>query len=834
VRRTRNCLPWAAALLLALASCMHSTWEQARSEDTLAGYSQFIRDHPGSSFVSDAEERMAYLRVKTYKTRESFEEFRKQYPNSALLPELRNLIEPLYFEQARTVNTPAAYGEYLRAYPDGALSQRARANQVYVSEVLPDLDEAKLRGFAEQHSDSDFKDEASRTLELLELQRGSRIRTLGVRVDVSPNVAQPVRVRQGFAALFAQVYRERGVQVSLLEADAAQDLNLDGWASVDYREAPASGVLGAATLLAHCRVRLYHHDFEKPIWDRSFEAPAEHIMQGAYGRDKTVFASSKYQFWRQFFVPIATWPVSQTQVQTKAYLEDIQDVDVLGERAALLLERGGVDFLDVSSPPAARVIDRYRRELDLAEWRGIRLLREDLAITFGSDGLELVRRTESSAERLAKFDGPSVGAVHAAALYDQNTLLFAGTQGLYALRMQRSPLTPQRLLDGEVIGVEVSRSHVVVVRPNMVEVALPKHLLLHLTEKKVSLGRFRAVKARLLGDELFLLGPQGVLHVSLANPQQPKVTRLLTPNEVGRIADLAGDGPLLYLLGERGLQIAVSGEGRVEDFIQVESTRALAVRGRFALLVGNKGLEVLDLSPYAMLEPRSGAALPAARAPYAPAPHAAAPADAPAPPAPSSDEPPPLPLHPEALAPALIQPQHPPAAAPDASHASPASPEHAHPPAATATDESPHVPAAAEPHSSSQPSHARPPRSSPAEPAPQEHGSGEPESDAPSSPAEPVAEPGDGAGEPAEEPAAHSPEAGEPASASPQSHAPRPPAAQPDSAPEADHDIEPGHAPEADHDAEPGHAPEADHDAEPEAVSPGHGPEAEHAEPAPH
>src|SRR4029077_9241011 len=170
-------------------------------------------------------------------TRESFEEFERQHPNSELLPELRVLIEPLYFAEARSVNTAAAYDAFLRLYPNGALTARAQGNRAYVAEVLPYLRENLLREFVASHPESDFLGEATTTLELIRLQRDTRIKKLGVRVEVAPNVAQPTRVRVGFASMFAKLYRERGVEVRLIEADAGPTADLDAWVMIDYREA---------------------------------------------------------------------------------------------------------------------------------------------------------------------------------------------------------------------------------------------------------------------------------------------------------------------------------------------------------------------------------------------------------------------------------------------------------------------------------------------------------------------------------------------------------------------------------------------------------------------
>jgi len=582
-----------------LVGCVESTWEATRRLDTVAGYNQFIRDHPDSGYVGDARERMAFLRVKTYNTVETFEDFRKRYPKSRYMPELLQLVEPLFFDQARRQNTVYAYRDFLRMYPEGALAAKAVGNLAYIERVLRDPRKEALEAFVEEHPESDFWAEAKQTLGILEARVGTKIQRLGVRVDVAPNVTQADRVAKGFASMIARAYRERGIQAVPLRVDEPASPDLDGWVRVDYREAPAASSLGAASLFAYCRVRLFHRDFEQPIWDRAFEAPAEHIEKGAYGRDKTIFGNSRYRFWESFFVPVATWAVSDTRVKRLNYLEEVRAIHVLGDSAALLLERGGVDFLDVSSPSEVQVAGRYRREIDLADWRGVRMLRPDLAITFGNDGAELIRRAEQGAERLARWDAGELGAVHSATLFDESTLLIGSSQGVFAVRMNRAPLRPQRLLDGDVVGLEVRGPLVYVIRPDRLEVGLPKHLLQHITARRLPLGEgFRAERVRMFGDQLLVFGRQAVAQFSLEAPTRPALVRTIAHQDVGRVADMAADGSHRFILGERGLQVVDLDTQKARDFIQVGADDQLTLKGRFALLVGQTSVEVLDLAPY--------------------------------------------------------------------------------------------------------------------------------------------------------------------------------------------------------------------------------------------
>jgi hypothetical protein len=588
-----------AILVAGLTSCVETSWEAARKLDTVGAYNQFIRDNPSSSRLTDARERMAYVRVKTYQTIEVYEEFRRQHPKSDLTAELHALVEPLYFERARARNSTEAYDEFLASYPNATLSKRARGNRAYVTDVLADPTNARLAQFVDMYPESDFVAEAKSTLALGELSKRTQFRRLGVRVDVAPNVVQQERVVRGFASLVAKAYAERGIGVTLLRVNQALAADLDGYVRVDYKEAPGQATIGGASVYSYCRIRLFHRESEEPIWDRSFEAPAEHLLKGAYGRDKTVFGSSKYPFWKDFFVPVSTWAVSDARVNTLSYLEDVRSIHLRGDAAALLLDRGGIDFLDISSVTGLRVAERYRREVDLADWRGVRLLRYDLAVSFGNDGAELIRRADQQATRLARWDAGEIGAVRSAALYDDATLLLAGNRGLHAIRLGRAPLLPQPLLDGDIVGIEVDRGLVFVIRPRTIEVAHPEHLLAHITAVRVAFPEgFRAERARRIDDRILVFGPDAVAEVSIASPARPEITAVVDQRDVGNVADMTADGRYRYILGERGLQIADPESARVEDYIQVTADRSVALKGRFALLVGRATLEVLDLAPY--------------------------------------------------------------------------------------------------------------------------------------------------------------------------------------------------------------------------------------------
>ena len=581
-----------------LAGCGNSSWEGARGKDTVAAYYRFVRDNPKSVYIAEANERIAFLRVSSAKTIESFEDFAATYPQSSMLSELRDLIEPLYFQRARDVNTAAAYRDFLRGYPSGNLTARALGNLSYVGTVRDAPTLSALETFAAEHPESDFLAEAQHSLDLLELRRQTQIRRLGVRVDVAPNVSQPNRVRRGFAAVVARNYRELGVEVQLIAPGEALGAGMDAWMRVDYDEPPAQGVFGGRTLLSRCRVRLYYGESEVPVWDHTFEASADHVLKGAYGRDKTVFGNSSYSFWEDFFVPLSTWATSNARAHRTDYLDEVAAIDVRGDRAALLYSRGGFDLLDVSSPLEPRVLTRYRREHDLSKWAGIEILTDDYIFTYGPDGVELIELSATKPRRLGRWELHEVGSIRSAEVYEKTTVLFAGSKGVYAIRLERRPLVPHRLLDGDFVGLEIRKPFVYLARSDRVEVSSPKHLIRHLTGSRVFLGKaFKAHRLRLVDRSLYVFGKDETVEVSLANPAHPKLVGKLDSEKFGVVSDMTWDDEHLYTVGSHGFQIAAPRGEWVADSVQVEADSALARKGRFVFLVGNRTLEVLDLGP---------------------------------------------------------------------------------------------------------------------------------------------------------------------------------------------------------------------------------------------
>jgi hypothetical protein len=601
--------------------CADSSWEGTQRTNTVAAYNRFLRDNPDSQHARDAEERLAFLRAMTHHTIEGYDQFVEAYPHSALTAELKAALEPQFFERARTANTAAAYQQFLADYPGGELARRAKGNLAYVEATASEPSVAMMREFLRQHPESDFAADAQRSIDIVAFKNETTVKHLGIRVEVAPNAAQPTRVRRGFVSVVARQYREHGIDVTLIPTGSEPSPDMDGWIRLDYDEAQAAGTFGGSTVMARCRVRLYNNAApSEPIWDRTFEAPAEHLLKGVNGRDRTVFGNSRYPFWSQFFVPVSTWASSEARIQRLDYLEDVKAIDIRGDRVAVLFARGGFDLLDVSSPLDPRVIDRYRRDSDLSSWSGIKLVDEKRVLIYGPDGAELIERTAEKPISLGKWEVAEVGSVQAADAYD-DTVLLAGSHGVIAIRTSTDRMTPHRLLEGTYVGIDVRKPYIYLVQPGRVEVTSPKHLLRHLTGSPVTLAEgFSAKGARLTGQSLVVFGKDSAVEISLANPARPQMAGQLEVDKVGHLSDAVADEGRTYLLGDRGLQVTDQSRQKISDAIQVRGSQGVVRNGRYIFVAGERTLEVVDVGPYQVKDLALATPAPATSAPASPAP----------------------------------------------------------------------------------------------------------------------------------------------------------------------------------------------------------------------
>jgi hypothetical protein len=599
----RVVLPFA---VLGIVGCVGTTWESTRKDDTVAAYHRFLRANPDSGHAQEARERLEYLRLKTHPTLASFEEFESSFPGSPLVDDLRVRVEPLYFEQARVDNSAEAYREFLRNYPNGALTERARGNLAYRSRVAGSTDPQVLGWFTETHPESDFAEEARHSLELLDLRNRAGIESLGVIVRVGPGVTNPERVRRGFAGVIGEEYSKYGVEVFLVHEAHGIPEELEAWMQLDYHEVPAQGVLGGRTLVARCRVRLFHRSESDPIWDRTFEAPADHIGRQTQ-KDPTVFGNSKYRFWDDFFVPVSTWPTSRSRTLRLEFPEPVVDISLRGDRGVVLMRNGSLEYIDLANALEAQTLSRYRHPRDLTRWSGVVLLSDNRAVAYGPDGAQMVDLTRAKGERVARWEPLDVGVVRGAAR-SGNTVLLAGDRGLYAVRSMREPPSLHRLKDEPLVGVAMAGPFVQLISKTEIGTFSGAELARWSGEQNwaatPALARmkfpesFVPKRVRQMGDRLFVLAEKTVLELHLSDPKQPKAVDKFDVEDFGDVSDLVTFGDRVFVVGSHGLEIIERGASGPIDTIQVDAAERIQAKGRFLLLTGSNLLEVVDVSPY--------------------------------------------------------------------------------------------------------------------------------------------------------------------------------------------------------------------------------------------
>ncbi len=216
----------AAASVIALG-CQGNAWETALATDSLAGYHQFVRKHPGSDHLPDAHERIAFHRVNRRPTVAGYQEFRAEYPESELLAVLRARVEGLAFDAVRGAGTADAYAAFAREFPAGAYSTRAKGNASYLASGGFRGQPAKLRAFATEHPASDFAAEAMRSVKALATHRRTQFRRVGLVIEISPATPEADRLRQAFTKRAIEMYKEVGlklVRIPEVVADASGDL----------------------------------------------------------------------------------------------------------------------------------------------------------------------------------------------------------------------------------------------------------------------------------------------------------------------------------------------------------------------------------------------------------------------------------------------------------------------------------------------------------------------------------------------------------------------------------------------------------------------------------
>lgn len=133
------------AMLCLVAGCSspESGWSDARVENTIEAYENFISEYPGSIYADSAQALIINLRFRQAEylnTVKAYEDLIPKLPDDVLKDSAQNAIEKIHYLIACSENTMPAYNEYIRNNPGGKYVDLARSRiERILSETHPSL-----------------------------------------------------------------------------------------------------------------------------------------------------------------------------------------------------------------------------------------------------------------------------------------------------------------------------------------------------------------------------------------------------------------------------------------------------------------------------------------------------------------------------------------------------------------------------------------------------------------------------------------------------------------------------------------------------------------------
>lgn len=602
--------PLLAASLLAggMLGCAGTAWDRALDADTPQAYHRFIRKYPDSKYVVDAQEHIAFHKVKRRPTLAGFETFREEYPDSSLLADLRPLIEPQAFGAAQAAGTPEAFRAFADGFPEGEYAARARGDATYLEADGFAAQPEELRAFAAEHPESDFAAEAQRSLEALEAREGTQFRRVGLVVEIAPTTPEARRLIQAFAERAEDAYQNSGVELVVVPEIAPPDAptvrlhikHAEGLVKASVK----AGEIAKAGALARTVVTLSASPDGPPIFERAFElrlAPHERIPNASM-----LFSSKEAKlYWDEFFVPIASWATSAAVRPPIELDKKVAAVDAVLGRVVALYSDGDFTLLSVADPQKPVVLARYDRESKIEHFGGVRIV-GDKVVIFGQDGLEQVSFTAKGARPTATHSRASVGSVSALVPVDEG-LLLASSKGLLLTKSDGS--NPERIMRRIPHGLDALGETLVFTDGESVFVSTLGMLRQNRVIAQLRLGRtFKPERVRVVDTSAIVIGQAGVVIIDLRNPGRPRVVSKLARRYLGQVDDAMRIGDRIFLLGARGMQLLDPNDRHVVQVVDVEPRERVARTGRHMVVVGERELQVVDGLPFA-----AAAAEPAAR-----------------------------------------------------------------------------------------------------------------------------------------------------------------------------------------------------------------------------
>ena len=423
-----------------LAGCVGGAWNRAVDEDTPAAYYRFLRDHADSKHSAEARERLEYHRLLASPSLAGFEAYRKRYPGSALLANLKPALEGPAFEFARAQGTSGAYRDFLTEFPSGKLSARAIGNATYLEERAYHGDPLRLADFAAIHPESDFAAEALRTVETVDAHQSAGFDRLGLRFEIAPETAEARRVRQTLERRIHELAMRAGIKLVALPDEpvgGGPGIVLE----VSHREdavveAAQKGKLVQPAMLGVTRLVLRDVATGNAIAERTFEIRVddkEHVPGTS-----VLFSRSAPRYWQEFFVPFARWNNERTIRPALRLERPVVDVEGMGDRTLVLYEDGDFELFDLADPHKPVKVASYDRGENFKKWSGVRVIGDRVAI-FGEEGLELVGFAQGRATRERSWSRGEIGRVLGLAPMGRE-LVIVGAKGMQVIDLEKGTI----------------------------------------------------------------------------------------------------------------------------------------------------------------------------------------------------------------------------------------------------------------------------------------------------------------------------------------------------------------------------------------------------------
>ena len=143
---------------LAVSACHNpeSDFKKAEQANTEQAYSEFIKKHPESPLVTQAQghiEHNAYDEVQKSPSIPGYERFLQRFPGGGLTSKVKSQLEALQFAQAENVATVSNWDDFLKKYPrsTNAATARTKLCQLEFDAAVKANDIASFESFLKKY-----------------------------------------------------------------------------------------------------------------------------------------------------------------------------------------------------------------------------------------------------------------------------------------------------------------------------------------------------------------------------------------------------------------------------------------------------------------------------------------------------------------------------------------------------------------------------------------------------------------------------------------------------------------------------------------------------------